>query len=85
MDDIEKQLRLKIRAVFEGRNRDRLFFTIREVSHAWVNIFVEAFKPALGNRRGYLLGHLVAYFLGMVCLAGLGSLAGLVLVLIQTL
>jgi len=83
MGDLEKQLSLKIRTIFEDRNRDRLFFTIREVSHAWVDIFVEAFKPTLGDRGGYLLGHLVAYFLGVVCLAGVGGLAGLVLVLIQ--
>jgi len=47
MGDLEKQLSLKIRTIFEDRNRDRLFFTIREVSHAWVDIFVEAFKPTL--------------------------------------
>jgi len=36
MGDLEKQLSLKIRTIFEDRNRDRLFFTIREVSHAWI-------------------------------------------------
>jgi len=44
-----------------GNDIKRLWFVLREVSHAYVNVPVELLKPYLGQKWGYAIGHVVAY------------------------
>lgn len=71
----EHQLHELIRQSFDGRNRKRLAFTLKEVSHAWVNVFVERLKSRINEKWAYVLGHVAAWIGAIVVFAAIGSVS----------
>ncbi len=63
--DREEEIKDIIREYYDssvkGNDLKRLWFTLREVTHAYVNVTVEFLKPYLGQKWGYIVGHVVAY------------------------
>ena len=73
------QLHQLIRQSFEGRNRARLWFTMTELSHAWVNVFVERLKKIINEKWAYVVGHIAAWLGALLVLAVAGVVAVAVL------
>lgn len=80
--DREEEIKDEIREYYDSsvkwNDLKRLWFVVREVSHAYVNVPVELLKPALGQKWGYFWGHVIAY-VGYLVIAYVASAATLLI------
>lgn len=80
--DREEEIKDEIREYYDSsvkwNDLKRLWFVVREVSHAYVNVPVELLKPYLGQKWGYFWGHVIAYA-GYLVIAYVASAATLLI------